>query len=231
MLRAEHAQRASVRPLALAVVLLAGLVVATPNTEAEEAKGSRVDPRASLRESARTFQASSGDAAFLNDGGRHGFYSRLIPQMNRRLGQIGPVDLVTIPGQSINDHIFYERLHRSTQRNLEKATLQAMEGYLLEETSLRGVVSRIEQKFGGGKKEKAGARRRAGTTRFDVRFSSGLPVLEVGHRLNAANLNFRLHATGRTTIEFHRSTFDRAKVVADLNPVDGDYQINCLFDF
>lgn len=226
MLPADPASRSAIRPLVLAAVLVIGT---SPALAQERSKPS--DERPALLESAVELRADTASTYTDRISPSKRFYQeRFLPELSNRLGYMGTVDLITIPGQSLNEHLLYETLQDDTQRSIERAARDSLSDFLLEETSLRKVMDAIERRAGrgGGGGEKV---RRAGTAKFDVGISSGLPVLEMDYLLRKSTLTFKVKTTGHTSIQYKRSGFSRTRMQAVFNPIEDWYGVSCLVSF
>jgi hypothetical protein len=216
--------------LALAVVLAIGMSF-VPALAQESAKPS--DERLSLLESAVELRADTGLPTYSErvSPSKRFYQERFLPELNNRLSYMSNIDLVTIPGQSLNEHLGFEMLQDDTQRNVERAARDSLSDFMLEETSLRKVMAAIERRAGrggGGGGEKI---RRAGSAKFDVGFSSGLPVLKMDYLLRGSTLSFAVKTTGHTEIEYKRSGFSRTRMKAVYSPIAEWYSVNCLIAF
>jgi len=218
--------------LILAAVLVIGSSLA-PALAQERSRPS--DERPSLLESAVELRADSGLPVYSErvSPSKRFYQERFLPELNNRLGYMSNLDLVTIPGQSLNEHLRFEALQDDTQSNIEKAARDSFSDFMLEETSLRKVMAAIERRAGrggggGGGGEKT---RRAGGAKFDVGFSSGLPVLKMDYLLRGSTLSFAVKTTGHTEIEYKRSGFSRTRMKAVYSPIAEWYSVSCLVAF
>ncbi len=161
-------------------------------------------------------------------GGSRRFIDReLLPTVDRYLHRAAAVDLGAPHTASIFDHVYYEELHRQSQRGLQRGCEKALQEMLLREATLDQVVDRVEAKVA-----ERDARKDPGRTRFRLEVGGLRPELGIKQRLPYGQMRMRLTLDGDVRFDFADTRIGRNfRIGCTLSPEQDRYTFGGHFGF
>ncbi|ANM31370.1 hypothetical protein ABI59_20015 [Acidobacteria bacterium Mor1] len=160
-------------------------------------------------------------------GSRRFIDQELLPTVDRYLHHPAAVDLGAPTTASLFDHVYYEELHRQSQRGLQRGCEKALQEMLIREATLDRVVTRVEDRM--ARKE---ATKDPGRTRFRVEIGSLRPELGIKQRLPYGNLRVRVTLDGDVRLDFADTRIGRNfRIGCRLEPENDRYTFGGHFGF